>query len=144
MRPTFQHVAAGVAAWCLPGLGHLLLGQTVRGMILGVVIGSVWVGGLWIGGLSVIDRRDQPAWFLGQMLLAPSWIVNQHHQRLRASWLLEAGSRPGLVPPYEPAFGKPLELGTLYTGLAGLLNLLCVIDAASGGTPGRERQAVAG
>ena len=31
-------------------------------------------------------------------------------------------------PPFEPAFGKTGEQGVLYTSLAGLLNLLAIMD----------------
>ena len=128
-----------MAGWVLPGLGHLLIGHVGRGLVLGVTIGTLWLGGLLIGGISVIDRRDHSAWFLGQMMVAPSVVVDRYHDNLRSQWQREVGSRADLVPPYEPAFGKPQEQGTLYTALAGLLNLLAMIDVAGrspAGTPG--------
>ena len=32
-------------------------------------------------------------------------------------------------PPYVKALGRPAELGTLFATIAGMLNLMCVIDA---------------
>jgi len=127
-------VTAAVAGWLLPGLGHLLTGHTARGLVLAVTLGSLWLGGLLIGGLSVVDRQADPAWFLGQALIAPSLAAD----RYRAQRVTEHGvahpDAPGgrLVPadhpPFEPSFGRARELGTLYTSLAGLLNLLAILD----------------
>ena len=129
------HPAAAIAAWLLPGLGHIALGQRQRGCILMVVIGSLWLGGLLIGGISVIDHRHRTEqgqwslWYFGQAMLAPSVAVNTAHQTLKRAHPVRA---PQAVsdprPLYEPAYGHVMEQGVLYTALAGLLNLLCIID----------------
>jgi hypothetical protein len=118
--------AAAFCGWLLPGLGHFLVGQSRRGVVLGVTIGSLWLGGLLIGGVSVIDRRDHPAWFLGQMLVAPSFAADVTRTRLARGY--EGTFAPDDDPPYEPAYARAHEQGTLYTSLAGLLNLLAIID----------------
>lgn len=123
-----MNLAAAALGWVLPGLGHILIGHVGRGVILAVTIGSLWMGGLLIGGITVIDRQHHPAWFIGQMFLAPSLVVNRYHQHLRDRYHRDVGTRADVSPGYEPAFGKPEEQGTLYTSLAGLLNLLVVID----------------
>ena len=133
-RSVVTGVAAAVAGWVLPGLGHLLTGHTVRGLVLAVTLGSLWLGGLLIGGLSVVDRQADPAWFLGQALLAPSLAANHYRARLVTDYRAAHPNAPGgrLVPanhpPLEPSFGRARELGTLYTSLAGLLNLLAMLD----------------
>ncbi|MFA9479378.1 DUF6677 family protein [Phycisphaerales bacterium AB-hyl4] len=106
---------AAVAAWVFPGLGHLLLGQRDRALVLAVTIISLWIVGLLVGGVSVIDRAMHPAWFLGQMLIAPSLVVD----------LLTSHYSP---PTYSPSFGRANEQGVLFTAMAGLLNLLAIID----------------
>jgi len=127
-------VVAAVAGWTLPGLGHLVTGHTARGLVLAVTLGSLWLGGLLIGGLSVVDRQADPAWFLGQALLAPSLAADHYRARLVAEHRAAHPDAPGgrLVPadrpPFEPSFGRARELGTLYTSLAGLLNLLAMLD----------------
>lgn len=122
------NLAAAVLAWALPGLGHLALGHTTRGLILAVTIGTLWLSGLLIGGVSVIDRRDHPAWFIGQMMVAPTWVIDRYHDHLRQSWNRRVGTEADVDRGYVPAHGKPEEQGTLYTALAGLLNLLAIID----------------
>ncbi len=133
VRPASRwHFIAAVATWLLPGLGHLLLGQRARGWIIGVTILCLWGGGLALGGVSVIDWSRQRAWFLGQMLIAPSIAVAWQHDRLKARYLLTRGPQPAREgepePAFEPAYGRMAEMGTLYTALAGMLNLLAMID----------------
>lgn len=123
---------AAVAGWLVPGLGHLLTGHTRRGLILLVCIGGLWLSGLLIGGISVFKSRSADGavrpWYLGQAIVAPSIAVEYTHDRYRNQ---NAGYDPlpddGAVP-YQPAYGRAYEIGTLYTTLAGLLNLLAVID----------------
>lgn len=131
------NLPAAVAGWVLPGLGHLLIGQTRRGLVLAITIGTLWLIGLLLGGLSVVDRDDHPAWFLGQMLLAPSLAADRYRQHLVESQEqayfdeMQRGIDvfvPAYDPPFEPAFGRPQEQGTLFTCVAGLLNLLAIID----------------
>jgi len=132
-RPVWN-VPAAIAAWIFPGLGHLLAGDIKRGLILAVCIGSLWTAGLWLGGISVIEARQSGGplrpWFFGQMLMAPSLLVEYTHDRYRAQYQgLEPTPEPDGSPTlYSPAYGRPYEIGTLYTALAGMLNLLAIID----------------
>ncbi len=157
---------AAVAGWVLPGLGHFILGQKKRGIVLGAAILSLWMGGILIGGISVVDRYDrvEPAddnypeapsrswWFWGQAMIAPSLAVDYLREKMLRNHVgemgygeVQYGSRhpyrgnprrtlvpqdnpADLPPPYEPSFGKVAEQGTLYTALAGMLNLLAMID----------------
>ncbi len=125
-RPAEWHVSAAIAGWVLPGMGHALIGERKRGMIIGITIGILWVAGLLVGGVSVIDRAENGAWFVGQVLAGPSIVIDyvvQVHLKPRAR---VAGASDG--PPYEPSFGHVKEQGILYTALAGLLNLLAILD----------------
>lgn len=118
------HVDAAFAAWLLPGLGHYLLGLKQRGLILGIAIGLLWVAGCLIGGIGGFDHHRW--WFLGQMLVGPSVVVDQVHHRLRRQ-SLPNGPLPARAR-FEPPFGRTEEQGFLYTSLAGLLNLMAIID----------------
>jgi hypothetical protein len=129
------NIPAAVAAWVFPGLGHAMSGELKRGAILAAVIGSMWIVGLWVGGISVIEARTTTGqvrpWFLGQMLIAPSLVVEYTHDRYRAQTggqEPEPSRDPSHPTLYEPSYGRPHEIGTLYTALAGLLNLLAVVD----------------
>ena len=107
--------AAALSGWLLPGLGHILLGQRRRGTILMLTLGLVWLAGLAIGGIEVIDSQAKTWWFLGQMLTAPSVLVDWYQQGLAAGEV-------------EPSLGRMGEQGTLYVTLAGLLNLVAMLD----------------
>jgi hypothetical protein len=116
-----------LAAWLVPGLGHWLLGQRRRGVILLVSIGLLWTSGFLVGGVGVFDRKSHPVWFLGQMLIAPSILVERWDNSLQGP---NAGpARPdAAVIPYMPSYGHVHEQGVLYTALAGMLNLLAIMD----------------
>lgn len=129
------NIAPAIGAWLLPGLGHMLLGERQRGMILMATIGVLWLTGFLIGGISVFDRRDHPAWFIGQSLLAPSVAA---HVRFNAISGGRSMPLPDRNPSYEPAFGRVGEQAILYTALAGLLNLLAILDVVYR-EPGRHR-----
>jgi len=121
------HFAGAVAAWLCPGLGHLLLGQKQRALILLMSVGLLWLSGWFIGGISVFDRKGHPIWFLGQMLIAPSVLVEGYHRTLQSP----DGQPPRPTDPtvpYKPSYGHVHEQGVLFTSLAGMLNLLAVID----------------
>jgi len=138
------HLFAAVCGWLLPGLGHALIGERRRGLIIGAAVGTLWLGGLLLGGVTVIDRYAPPDGdqstpgrrlalpFLGQAMIAPSWLVAVWNVRYAApTWGYPPPApqeRNGAQAPYSPSFGRMNEQGVLYTALAGLLNLLAIID----------------
>lgn len=131
-RPAAWNLPAAVAAWLIPGLGHFLAGHTRQGVILFVCIGGLWASGLLVGGINVVQSRSSEGlvrpWYLGQAIIAPSIAVEYQHDRYRA---LQPGREPDpddQVIPYQPSYGRAYEIGTLYTALAGLLNLLAIVD----------------
>lgn len=144
-------VYATLAAWVLPGLGHILLGHTRRGVILLISLTSLYVSGLLIGGLSVIDSisiegaeggrvaKQNNLWYYGQVMFNPVTLaINSWHQGQKLDRDGRQGRPESLLPPqpgrdgkpaaYEPSLGRVNELGTLYCTLAGVLNLLAIID----------------
>lgn len=138
VQPGTWRPVEAMAAWIFPGLGHFLSGEKARGIVLAVTIMLLWTAGLLIGGPTVLDRLEPPEandpprrsismWYFGQVLMAPGMLFEMGQSRLR-------GGQRQLVPemhePFEPSFGRTFEQGQLYTALAGLLNLLAIIDVA--------------
>ena len=121
------HFAGAIAAWLCPGLGHFLLGQKQRALILFISIGLLWGSGWFIGGISIFDRKGHPIWYLGQMLIAPSVVVERYHRSLQGSDGLPPSPNDANIA-YQPSYGHIHEQGVLYTSLAGMLNLLAIID----------------
>ncbi len=131
------HPLAAAWGFLLPGAGHLWLGETQRGLIIGGFIMGLFVAGLLIGGIDVIDRRaaDAPFIRVGQIFLGPSWAADW----CRLS-LMEPATTPQEIAPgrYSPSLSRIQEQGVLYTAVAGLLNLMAIIDLVY--RPGRERR----
>ncbi|MCC6659563.1 MAG: hypothetical protein IT437_01625 [Phycisphaerales bacterium] len=164
----FEPVAALLAV-VFPGAGQWYLGDRARGVFAAVGVLGLFLGGLLIGGISVVDRKDNPIWFIGEALVGPVALgvdyVHQHHfkvidpvtGRLRPANPDEARdpatgravkAGPGRGPPYVKALGRVAELGTLFATIAGMLNLIVILDAAwhsprdpalGAGTPGGAR-----
>ena len=140
--------AAVVAAVALPGLGYAVVGERARGVIAGVTVLVLFVAGLLIGGVRVVDvpgydergRRQavvgsdgQPAWVLTSRpvaaVLAKPWAVPQLLVG-PAGWIAAKASLDVAAAGYPRTHARVAEVGTLYTAVAGGLNLLLVIDAA--------------
>ena len=102
-----------ILAWLLPGAGHWYLGMRSRGGIMFVGVCSTFVLGVLLGGIEIVDPENSHAWFCAEILTgAPALIT---------TLLQEPQTKAGL--------GRGADLGEVYAGIAGLLNLMCVLDA---------------
>lgn len=119
---------AALATWLLPGLGHWLIGERQRGAIVGITLVGMFLVGLIVGGIDVVDQRRDPLWFAGQVMIGPLGVgVAFYHRHLDR---VGRPSPPPPAPAYEVSVGRINELGTLYCTLAGVLNLMVILDAA--------------
>jgi len=119
-----------VAGWLLPGSGYFLIGQRARALAVGITIIVLFILGLLIGGVRVVDPpksyADNPInvvfqkpWFVGQILTGPITLITA---------AIGGDDEPANNFPVSHA--RPNEIGTLYTAVAGMLNLLALIDSA--------------
>lgn len=151
---TLQPVAA-ILAVLLPGAGHAYLGETKRAMLIAAGVLGMFFGGLLVGGIGVVDKRDNFIWFLGQSLVGPIAfgvdavhqnyfkVIDRHGPRpARPDEGRGEGGRPviGGTPPYTRSLGRVNELGTLFATVAGMMNLICIIDAAFHAPPQPRRR----
>ena len=119
-----------LAGWALPGLGYLLIGQRARGLTIGVTILSLYVMGLLIGGMKVVDQPSftdasgfnghfhalfQKPWYVAQILAGPVTLL---------------AANIGVGEGYATSHARINEIGILYTAVAGMLNLLGIIDCS--------------
>lgn len=107
----------GLLAWLIPGAGHWLLGEKSRATIIFVAICSTFLFGIMLGTIDVIDPQNAKAWFCAQVLCGfPTILTSILAQKLTQITIL------GI-------FGRSRDIGQVYIGVAGLLNLLCILDA---------------
>lgn len=143
-------VVAALWAWLWPGAGHLYQRRYAKGVLFMVCILVTYFFGLTLGdghcvyaSLRKGDRRWQYICQLG--VGAPALPALLQAQRVRAG---EPPLFSGFMAPPAHVNADPelpddvsklhlslhtfFELGTLYTMIAGLLNILAVYDAYAG------------
>ena len=102
-----------VLAWAVPGAGHFIIKERKRGIIIFITITLTFLTGLYIGSVGVIDPVGAWPWYIAQMMTSP------------AVGILGQITRTGQYTSY----GKPADIGQIYTSIAGMLNLLCIVSA---------------
>jgi hypothetical protein len=139
--PAASPTLVGVCAWLVPGSGYFLLGQKARALVVGITVVALFLMGILIGGIRIMDppgwNSDNPdqsissallnepiaqlsdkPWYVGQILCGPVTVIAS----AISVHLAEEG-----VPS---SHAHPWEIGALYTAVAGMLNLLAIIDSA--------------
>ncbi len=102
---------AGLLAWLIPGAGHWYLGQRNRGIAIFAAMMTTYLLGLYVGGLELIDPTNARIWYFAQILAGLPTIL--------ATILQDSNVKLGV--------GKGIDVGQVYTGIVGLLNLLCIL-----------------
>ncbi len=150
---------AGLLAWALPGMGHIYQGRTGKGILFFVCILGTFFYGMYVGGGKVVyaatDWEQQYRWqYLCQLGVglpsAPMLIQRERVEDDKDPLFNGFMAPPRLaVPPSTDDSGNTaqqpnelakwiidnhpfFELGTVYTVVAGLLNVLVICDAAGG------------
>ena len=103
----------GMVGWLVPGAGYLLLKDNKRAIILFVTITLTCCIGLYVGSIGVVNPTVAKPWYYAQIMNTPLMA------------LLARATAGGNYPVY----GNPCEIGQIYTSIAGLLNLLCFVNA---------------
>ena len=129
-----------MAGWLLPGLGYWLIGERARAWWGGGAVLALFVGALFVAGIRTIDvpgfdhqgrsqvaaLRSRPIagtlakpYYLGQIFVGPTTVAG--------SYLSVSAGRAGVMR----ASAKLDAVASLATAVAGILNLLILIDAAA-------------
>ncbi|MGD8500668.1 MAG: hypothetical protein PVJ86_08470 [Phycisphaerales bacterium] len=103
----------GLLAWLVPGAGHLALKEKRHAIIIFVTIVLTFGIGLYIGSIGVINPVGAKPWYVAQVMNSPAVAAVGHVSR---------------TGDYR-VYGRPNEIGQIYTSIAGLLNLLCIVNA---------------
>jgi hypothetical protein len=143
-------VAAGIWAWLWPGAGHLYQRRYAKGILFMVCILVTYFYGLTLGGGHVVyaswtkaDFRWQYVCQLGVGASALPALLQT--QRVRNGQdplfadvmappheVLGSQDGPDDLSEWHLRYHSYFELGTLYTMIAGLLNVLVIYDAYAG------------
>lgn len=126
---------AAFLAWVLPGLGHLFMGQRTRGWL--IMFGTFFLitCGLLIGGIDVVDMQRDRLWFIAQAFNGPiTFILDFLNQAFLKT--AEEATQARLT-----SLGNINATGTLYIALAGLMNLVVMLDALAGPKRPQDRPA---
>ncbi len=125
-KKQFDVVPAMVLNWLVPGAGHWYLGDRTRALIYFITLTLTFWTGIFIGGAqSTVNIQTNTAWFFAQIFTGGYTLLS-----------LVLGHLPGAMPSYS----KTLDLSTIYTGVAGLLNIYVIFDAMSRTEPADEQE----
>ena len=135
-----------IAGWAVPGLGYALIGQRARAWFSGTAIVLIFVAGLLIAGVRCVDVPGYDA----QGNLRTVGRLGRGQSMLRAAPIPAILDKPWYIPQVlagpialgasvwsikvsddvPKSTGRLWDIGTLYTAVAGMLNLLTILDAA--------------
>ena len=160
-------LTAGLLAWLVPGLGHYYQKRYHKAIIFFLCIVPTFIAGCALASSSEAGAArnvywswrpaDMRFWWLAQapigVVAVPSWLQ---------AWQINAGQAPpfgrlmappklyhvdrnmtdrsGVAPVIDDIRKKlpHFELGTYFTVIAGLMNLLVIFDAVDGPFIGRK------
>ncbi|MEO6810661.1 MAG: DUF6677 family protein [Isosphaeraceae bacterium] len=149
--PLKNPTKAAFLAWLVPGLGHLYQGRTGKGILYAVCILGLYFTGLILGEGKIVywrwinpmnDPENFRASYLCQFFVGlpslPGLIqATLHHLGLLGHgesilWgFLDAPSL-NAERALQPKLSRLVEVGWVYTVIAGLLNILAIFDAHDG------------
>lgn len=143
-------------AWLWPGAGHLYQGRYAKGVLFMVCILSTFLFGFGLGGWKVVFMRTKKPYprlhYICQVcvgLPALPAIVEWNREKSGRDPLFKGLYRPpdertnrivddgpGVadddLAAWNLQYKAAFDMGTLYTMVAGLLNLLAIYDAYAG------------
>ncbi len=116
-RPKENHtlflLTVGLLAWLVPGAGHFLIKEKKHAIIIFVTIVLTFCAGLYVGSIGIINPVGAKPWYVAQIMNSPMVAL--------LGYVATTGD--------YSVFGRPNEIGQIYTSITGLLNLLCIVNA---------------
>jgi hypothetical protein len=123
VRPSPLRVPiVAVLAWVMPGAGHFFIGERSRGLIFMITIALTFWGGVAIGGVkNTVNPQERSWWFLGQVCAGV-------HPFLAIAWSRHVEIPAGADRARWIAYGQMEDISIVYTAIAGMLNVLVILD----------------
>ena len=118
-------VLVAIASWILPGAGHFLVGDRKRGIIFLVAIALAFWIGIAVGGVkNTVSPSERSLWFVAQ-------IFAGGHSLVALAWghFIPDPAKSGQFVTDVIGYGRTEEVSVIYTAVAGMLNILVILDA---------------
>jgi hypothetical protein len=106
-----------ILAWIVPGLGHFYLGRRGKAVIFLVLIVSAFVYGMWLGDFSNVNPLRYGKAFIAEVFTGTPAVAGLAVDQFRAGTVDEGPQK--------------FDVSFVYTCVAGLLNLLVIVDAVA-------------
>jgi len=131
--PTTKMFQAGLLAWILPGAGHWVLGQRKFALVFFLAISFPYLTGVAIGGVKTSVNASANKWLFLAELGVGGYTTGFSMLNRSIGPVKEADALKYIS--YYPAS----DVAQIYLAVAGLLNLLAILDALAraqtGGQP---------
>jgi hypothetical protein len=115
------HAALG---WLVPGAGHFLRGERLKGVLFALAVIGCFLAGEAMAEFRAVSRYEHDIAYYAQIgagapTIGCDWYDSAHH-----------GPYPRRVSGREVPISVPrlLDCGIMYTCVAGLLNFVLVVD----------------
>src|SRR5579875_1299906 len=137
-------IRAALLAWLVPGLGHFYQGRTGKGILYAVCILGLFAMGMIMGEGKIVYWRwvnplNNPEkfclYYLGQFFaglpalpaLIQGTLKHYGYGPMFGGFMAEPSQID--LNALQNRLGKLVEIGSIYTCVAGLLNILAIFDA---------------
>lgn len=112
-KPIADPALCAGLSWLVPGLGHARAGQKDKGVVMGLSVAFVFALGLFFSHGHACDRATYSVWWMAQNLFGGGSLFAA---LVTGPWQMESAP-------------QHLQLGVVLCTVAGLMNLVVMIDA---------------
>jgi TM2 domain-containing membrane protein YozV len=138
---------AALLAWLVPGLGHFYQGRIGKGVLYSTCILGLFGLGFYLGDGKIVywrwvnplnDPEHFRLYYIGQFFSGLAALPALIQATLRAwgfdtiLWGFMAEPPADVLNGLHPKLSKLMEIGPVYTTVAGLLNIFAIYDAYEG------------
>jgi hypothetical protein len=120
-------LSALALGWLVPGAGHVLYGRRAKAAYFAVLLLATFFVGLWLGDGACVNVTKFGIYLVAQIWMGAPTLLTLHATRF---------DRITHDIPF-------LDAGLLFTAIAGLLNLVVLVDLIEIHLKEREARAVA-
>ena len=158
-----------LVAWLLPGAGYWVIGQSARAVTVGATIIGLFVLGIFLAGIRVVEvpgfdeagrrinvdhvgvrlRGNDTGYAQGSWVMTSGGLVAEVANKpwyipqivagpitLATSALSVKAAQAGV----SRVHARLMDIGVLYTAIAGMLNLLAIIDSSHRASAEADRE----